>query len=211
MGVLDLPDLASVHYSHAAAMKAKDDGTKSLMRTTLEATTHEQFVKALGEKQYLKGRWEYYSETIEIAQRLNPKSILEVGPGPLHLFPNADSLDRAKKHKPTYQHDATIVPWPIADKAYDLIIASQVFEHFNGQQREAFAELRRCCRYGLVSIPYKWKTHKSDDHIGLTDGTMKSWTGGARPIAVSVIPKRSFMERLRHPVKLRKIYLYEFR
>lgn len=176
----------------------------------MEATTHQQFVKAAGEKPYLEGRWEYYGETIEIARRLNPKSILEVGPGSLQLFPGADSLDRWKKHKPTYRHDATIVPWPIADKAYDLIIASQVFEHFNGRQREAFAELRRCCQYGLVSIPYKWKTSKWDNHIGLTDETMKSWTDGAEPNAVSVVPKQSFVERLRHPAKLRKIYLYEF-
>jgi hypothetical protein len=177
---------------------------------TVEATTHQQFVKAAAEKRYLKGRWEYYRETIKMAQRLNPETILEVGPGPLKLFPGADSLDRVKKHHPTYQHDATIVPWPIADKAYDLIIASQVFEHFNGRQREAFAELRRCCRYGLLSIPYKWKTSKRDNHIGLTDQTMKSWTSGAEPIAVSVVPKQSFMARLRHPAKLRKIYLYEF-
>ncbi len=210
VGVFDLPEWVLVNYSHAVAMKAREDGAMSPTRTTLEATTHQQFEKAVGEKRYLKGRWEYYCETIEMARRLNPKSILEVGPGPLHLFPSADSLDRAKKHNPTYQHDATIVPWPIADKAYDLIIASQVFEHFNGRQREAFAELRRCCRYGLVSIPYKWKTSKRDDHIGLTDETMKSWTGGAEPIAVSVVPKQSSVKRLRRSAKLRKIYLYDF-
>ncbi len=62
----------------------------------------------------------------------------------------------------------------------------------------------------MVGIPYKWKTSKWDGHTGLTDETMKSWTGGAEPIAVSVVPKQSFVERLRHPAKLRKIYLYEF-
>ncbi len=145
-----------------------------------------------------------------MAQRLNPKSILEVGPGPLQLFPGADTLDRWKKSNPTFRHDATVVPWPIPDKAYDLIIASQVFEHFDGRQREAFGELRRCCRYGLISIPYKWKTSRWDDHIGLTDKTMKSWTGGAAPIAVAVVPKQSILERLRQPAKLRKLYLYDF-
>lgn len=180
------------------------------MTMNFEALNYQQFLTAAEKKPYLKGRWEYYAETIKMAQRLDPISILEVGPGPLPLFPGADSLDRRKKHKPTYRHDATVVPWPIVDKAFDLIIASQVFEHFNGRQREAFAELRRCCHYGLLSIPYEWKTSKREDHIGLTDDTMKFWTGGAEPIAYSVVPKQSFLERLQRPAKLRKLYLYEF-
>ena len=37
--------------------------------------------------------------------------------------------------------DATQVPWPVDDKAYDLFMALQVFEHLTDRQREAFLEV----------------------------------------------------------------------
>lgn len=57
-----------------------------------------------------------------------------------------------------YLHDATITPCPIEDKAYDLLIALQVWEHLEGKQQDVFKEVMRVSKMAILSFPYKWKT-----------------------------------------------------
>ena len=47
-------------------------------------------------------------------------------------------------------------PWPVDDKAYDLFMALQVFEHLTDRQREAFLEVRRIARHAIISLPIDW-------------------------------------------------------
>jgi hypothetical protein len=41
----------------------------------------------------------------------------------------------------------------VADNAYDLFVALQVFEHLGTSQREAFREVRRVARHAIISLP----------------------------------------------------------
>ena len=54
-------------------------------------------------------------------------------------------------------HDATVAPWPVADKAYDLFVALQVFEHLGDEQPQTFAEVRRVAKHAILSLPIDWE------------------------------------------------------
>ncbi len=103
--------------------------------------------------QYFRGRWEYYKVAIEIVQRINPASVLELGPGShtivkrCSISPGCDVMMKPEDDawgRPlnpigrTYLHDATQKPWPIPDQQYDLFIALQVYgvpwEHLANKQ-----------------------------------------------------------------------------
>jgi hypothetical protein len=70
-------------------------------------------------------------------------------------------MDKTKRPEyddsiPATTHDATDFPWPFPDKAFDLFIALQVFEHLKDRQQEAFLEVRRIARHAILSLPIDW-------------------------------------------------------
>ena len=86
----------------------------------------------------------------------------------------------------TYVFDATIKPWPIKDKLYDMFIALQVWEHLDGKQTRAFREVMRIAKKAVLSFPYHWdggivdkpshRAHRNIDMELITD-----WTLGVEP------------------------------
>ena len=168
----------------------------------LEPVSYADFRRARRVDRYLRRRWCYFSKVIEMAQGLQPRSVLEIGPWSFPLFPTGDTLDTDDRYRPTHQHDAGVTPWPIPTKSYDLIIALQVWEHLEGRQREAFEELRRCARRAIFSVPYLWKLHPGHSHAGIDDARVREWTGGFPPVDEILVarPRR----------RRRKIYLFDF-
>jgi hypothetical protein len=167
----------------------------------LRPITHSQYRRAREQHRYLKGRWNYYREAIAMAQRLAPRRVLEIGCRYTPLFPGGDRLDYMAEFRPTILHDATVVPWPIADQAYDLVIALQVWEHLGSRQREAFSELPRIARYAILSLPYEWRRRSNPSHSGIDDAVVSRWSGGLRPLETVQLPLVG-----RHK---RKIYLFD--
>lgn len=167
----------------------------------LPTITRSEFLAAREHTVYLKRRWPYYREAIDLARRLAPRRVLEVGTAYTPLFPTSDRLDYQPAFKPTYLHDATIVPWPVPDKAYDLVVALQVWEHLGTRQVEAFAELPRIARYAMLSLPYKWRRRSNPSHSNIDDEVVSRWTGGLVPLETVQLPLIG-----RHR---RKIYLFD--
>lgn len=168
----------------------------------LSAITHEDFRIARERWPYLKRRWTYYREAIAIAQRVAPRRVLEIGTAYTPLFPISDRLDYQATFNPTYHHDATVVPWPIADKAYDLVVALQVWEHLGDRQREAFSEIPRVAGYALLSLPYKWRRRSNPSHSGIDDTVVRKWAGGREAVETVEVPVIGKHRR--------KIYLFDF-
>jgi hypothetical protein len=83
---------------------------------------------------------------------------------------------------PTTIHDATVVPWPFADKAFDLFLALQVFEHLRDRQPEAFLEVRRIARHAILSLPIDWEMDDPTDlHHMIPEERVLSWFAPVLP------------------------------
>jgi len=126
---------------------------------------------------YYNNRWEYYSIVMEMIKRkgYNGK-VLELGSMHYPIFTDSHTIDIEPEFSPYYLLDASIVPWPIADKSYGLFIGLQVLEHLNGKQKEVFAEVKRTCKNAIISLPYMWNC-PGDCHHGINEAVIHGWTG----------------------------------
>jgi hypothetical protein len=111
---------------------------------------------------YYEGRWAYFSEVINIIQE-------------------NDAWGRPQKYvTKEYEHNATVVPWPIKDKEYDLFIALQVWEHLEGKQKDAFKEVMRTSKMAILSFPYMWDCPKDNanypEHHMINEEIISEWT-----------------------------------
>lgn len=61
----------------------------------------------------------------------------------LPLFRNSHTMDVSTGCNPTIVHDATKIPWPVSDKAFDMFMSLQVWEHLGSSQADAFREVKR--------------------------------------------------------------------
>jgi len=129
-------------------------------------------------KYYKVCRWEYYNKVIEIIkeQFSDSKLVCELGPNRLPIINNSHTIEIESETCPTYLMDATITPWPISDKQYDLFIALQVIEHLTGAQQRVFGEIRRTSKSAIISLPYKWDC-EGDCHHNIDETTIQTWTG----------------------------------
>lgn len=133
-------------------------------------------------ERYFKGRWVYMNRVAEIVRRENPQTILEIGATDRPIALGCDNMDLAD-NKPfplTYIHDATEVPWPIADNQYDMVIAMQVFEHLVGKQQQAFKEVMRVSKSAILTFPDRWHC-PGDCHHNITPQIVQDWTLGVLP------------------------------
>jgi hypothetical protein len=114
---------------------------------------------------YYRARTGYLGITAGIARTLIERdgltTALELGPNRQPLILGADVMDiRLQPDLNTtgrqISADATAVPWPVPDKAYDLFVALQVFEHLGTRQADAFREVRRVARNAILSLPIDW-------------------------------------------------------
>lgn len=145
----------------------------------MKTINYDEYKEKVEENSYFKNRWEYFSVVIEEANRMTPKSVLEVGAAGFPIFPDCITLDVEKKYNPTICQNAEIIPWPFLDKQFDLFISLQTWEHLGKRQVEAFTEVRRVAKSAILSFPYKWTGVEVDDiHYNLSEKDFSVWTHG---------------------------------
>ncbi len=147
---------------------------------------------------YWRGRWEYLFPVAKLIRRLQPRSVLEIGPGPERFVPGSDTLDIDETVEPTYRHDAGVAPWPCVPGSYDLVVGLQCWEHFNGRQHIAFAEALRAASpagHVLISVPYLW-TKTNAEHRGIGTARIRQWTLGRNPIRRVLVRTPATRKRL---------------
>lgn len=152
---------------------------------------------------YLNGRWGYYREAIRLALELGPTSVLEIGPGPLPLFKDGLCFDcDFKTTGNVVRWDASSRPWPMGNQCVDIVVALQVWEHLGTKQSDAFLEVTRVARKGVIlSLPWKWQcADPTDIHHNIGEETVREWTGRDYDLLVIVPPK----------VSPRAIYVYRW-
>ena len=152
---------------------------------TIRPLTAREFELIEAHDRYYRTRWTYLSVAAQQASALiaqhDLRTALELGPWGRPLIVGADAMDRIER--PDLQkegilvvHDATVAPWPIPDKAYDLFVGLQVFEHLKGKQAIAFAEVVRVARHAIISLPIDWVLEDTrNSHHGLTEERARSW------------------------------------
>lgn len=157
-------------------------------RVTLRAITREEYDALAELVPYFAKRWGYLSRAGEMLRELGPlERGLEIGPGPTEgesFLRGGQTLDM--RGAPTIRHDAGVVPWPIADNAYDIVVALQVWEHLEGRQRDAFRECLRVARFVMLSFPYRWKT-KNETHRMITRAKIEEWTCSVPPMRTVLV------------------------
>jgi hypothetical protein len=160
----------------------------------------------------LAGQFPYYGQRAgymraargiasELIAREGLRTALELGPHVRSMVVGGDIMDRRPNPELEFDgavivHDATSVPWPFADGAYDLFVALQVFEHLKGQQQEAFAEVRRICRNAIISVPIGWKMDDPRNcHHRISKQMALSWFAPTVPTRI-VVGNRGSRTRL---------------
>ena len=169
---------------------------------------------------YYSGRWAYYKEVVEIIKNEKVTNSVELGPGYMPIVKNGDlilnPLDDLfgkpdDRHNYVHIFDATIKHWPIADKAYDLFIGLQVWEHLDSKQTRAFREVMRIAGKAVLSFPYTWEggivekpSHRAHRDVDME--LIRDWTLGIEP-KLSIEIKRTGDEFSKGP---RMICFWDF-
>jgi hypothetical protein len=140
---------------------------------------------------YYRPRLAYMSAASRIAEDMIRgralTSALELGPYLRPLIVGADVLDLADQpdretEGKTIIHDATHLPWPVADGEYDLFVALQVFEHLGERQAEVFGEVRRVARNAIISVPIDWEmSDPTNCHHRISEERALGWFAPVRP------------------------------
>ncbi len=143
---------------------------------------------------YYAGRWVYLRIALAEATRLivdrRLRTTLELGAPVRPVIVGADVMDVVARPEldatvPVTVHDATVIPWPVADKAYDLFMALQVFEHLGDRQPEAFREVRRIARHAIISLPIDWEMDDPGNcHHRIPEARVLSWFAPIAPTRV---------------------------
>ncbi len=159
----------------------------------MKPMTHEEY-RAHADT-YAAGRWAYWERVISWGVAMQPSTLLEIGPWKRPLFAGCDLLVGPQAIAPIagypqgvrYKHDITNTPWPIDDKAYDVLIACQVWEHLRRNEAEAFCEARRVARTVILTFPWYWDCPKDPIHHNVTAERIFGWTAGVLPSAFEIV------------------------
>jgi hypothetical protein len=153
-----------------------------------------EFDAMVEEFPYYKNRWGYMSMALVEAGRLikhrDLTSALELGAPVRPIIVGAHVMDNTMRpvydtSVPATTHDATVVPWPFADKTFDLFLALQVFEHLKDRQPEAFREVRRIARHAILSLPIDWVMENPRNcHHMISHERVLSWFAPVTPTRV---------------------------
>ena len=142
---------------------------------------------------YYKGRWGYMSAALAQATTLIGRTAFERRSSSAPRSGRSSSAPtswtsrppRAGSDVPITIHDATQAPWPVDDKAYDLFVALQVFEHLRDRQPEAFLEVRRIARHAIISLPIDWEMDDPRNcHHQISNERVLSWFAPIVPTRV---------------------------
>lgn len=135
------------------------------------------------------GRWGYIQPVLNELELISPKTILEIGAYKINLSNISDNMDLeydfidvANLNNKIYIQSAEDLPWNIPDKYYDVVVALQVFEHFeNKKQSEVFNEVMRVSKNAIISLPYMWNKPEDQMHHMITEEIMQKWTNNVAP------------------------------
>lgn len=143
---------------------------------------------------YYRARGPYLAavarEVDDLIRRHDLRSALELGPHVRPAVTGADVMDLRQTPNldgagSVIVHNATVTPWPIADRQYDVFVALQVFEHLRGAQREAFGEACRVARHAIVSLPIDWvMSNPNDCHHQISQERAFSWFSPRLPTRI---------------------------
>ncbi|HEX8024878.1 MAG TPA: hypothetical protein VF484_01610 [Candidatus Limnocylindrales bacterium] len=169
-----------------------------------------QVVELAGTIPYYAPRIAYLSAAaaeVRRVARLGPiERVIEIGPHLQTLVAGSDVIDVAERPELAGAGRVTImdakqVPWPIEDRAYDLLVALQVWEHLPGRQAEAFREVRRVARHAILSLPIGWTMKNPNDiHHRISQEQVLAWFAPVVPTRI-VVGNRGSRTRL--------IYVFE--
>jgi hypothetical protein len=181
-----------------AELRVERLGRRLLRRPppALQPLRHVELLALAVAEPYYRARVGYLGAASKIARELidrrGLRTALELGPYKQPLITGADVMDvrLAEGLQSTagqVVHDARTVPWPIADKAYDLFVAFQVFEHLGNRQPEAFREVRRVARNAILSLPIDWEmADPRNCHHQLSEEKVRGWFAPVEPTRVVV-------------------------
>ena len=119
-----------------------------------------------------KPRWNSLWHQLDEVRRLNPRRILEIGPGPglfkavAMLFGlHVETVDIDPELKPDHVGSATALPFP--DASFDVVCAFQMLEHLPySTSLAAFDEMSRVSRrHVLISLPDSQTVWRYSVHI----------------------------------------------
>jgi hypothetical protein len=185
---------ASGSTARARALLSRPGGSEPGTSGGIRAMTKPEFEAMVAKFPYYKNRWGYMSAALKQATALigrhGLRTALELGAPVLPIIVGADVMD--KKARPELDpsvsirvFDATQVPWPVDDKAYDLFMALQVFEHLTDRQREAFLEVRRIARHAIISLPIDWEMPDPRNcHHQISNERVLSWFAPVVPTRI---------------------------
>ncbi len=128
-----------------------------------------------------RSRWQYHDRAVEVVRELGigaPEEVLEIGPYGAQLVQGSHVMDLPDgdwNHdgRVRYRHDARILPWPVPDGFYRLVVALRVWHHLYPRQRECFMEALRISDHVLIVCPEKEVVGK-----GIPAEDWHLWHGG---------------------------------
>jgi hypothetical protein len=149
----------------AAEGARRDRARRNQPEPPIRPLRHDEIVRLAASASYYRDRVGYLdaaaNAAADLIARYQLTSALELGPNLRPIIVGADIMDITDR--PALRttgrriiHNATVAPWPPADRSYDLFVALQVFEHLGSGQATAFAEVRRVARHAIVSLPIDW-------------------------------------------------------
>lgn len=110
-----------------------------------------------------KKRWMSYWHQIKNVKELNPKSILEIGPGNKTVSTylenrgfNVTTVDIDPGLKPDFICDMRELSTEFAEDSFDLVLCAEVLEHLPFEDlRKALDEINYVCeKYVVLSLPH---------------------------------------------------------
>jgi len=171
-------------------MRLEREARPAVDPDALQPITHTEFIRFEESDRYYRGRWSYLGKVTDMINKIAPHSALEIGAHRFSVVHGSDIMDISNAlPNIAYRHDATQTPWPVKDKAYDLFLALQVWEHLGDKQSEAFAEVMRVSRAAILSFPYKWDK-PGNCHHNIDEHTIERWTLGVAPRRVEMAKGR---------------------
>ena len=143
-----------------------------------------------------QARWEYYKSAIDFVRLCKPASgsdVLEIGAQGVPIVKGSDTLDPTGKWAgvgegagQVFHQDPKQLPWPAAEKRYEVVVALRVFQHLWPRQRECFLEARRVGRNLVMIVPEQYDLPAAGGaSTGVTEEQLTDWNDGVPP-SVSV-------------------------
>jgi hypothetical protein len=177
-----------------AARKAREQRRMEADRGEIRPITKAEFDWVARHYPYYRNRWAYTSaagrEAADLISRNHLRTAIELGAHIRPLIVGADAMvlspsDDLDLEGKVVVQDARRTPWAVPDRAYDLFVALQVFEHLGDRQNAAFLEVCRVARHAVISLPIDWvMDDPTNCHHGITHERALGWFAPRVPTRV---------------------------